>query len=240
MKSPTALLSQLLAIAATASLGAAAPAHADLLNGSFEGGTFTNQGNDTETFSAGATTMTGWTTTGDVVSWIGPTNPFGIQAEDGSYFLDLTGYHAGAPFGGVSQSVTTTAGQGYELSFYLGSYTAVWGGPPVSILASAGGTSQTFTNAATTATSTWTAEHFFFTATGSATTITLTGAAGLNYIGLDNVSLASAVPEPSLFSLIGAGSLFLTLVGVRKLRGIGDKPRLALRRVAPSTIEFRR
>src|SRR5215813_12902360 len=182
-------------------LAAGRLAHANLLtNGSFELGTFTNQGNDTETFTAGATTMTGWTTVGNFVSWIGATNPFLLSAQDRSFFLDLTGYHTGGPFGGVKQTVATTPGQEYALSFYLGSYTARWGGPPVSILASAGGTNETFTDNTITKSSTWTREALTFTATGSTTVITLTGATGDEYIGLDNIDL-SPVPEPSTWAL---------------------------------------
>ena len=209
-------------------VGAAASVHANLLtNGSFESGTFTDQGNDTETFTAGATVMTGWTTTGNFVSWIGPTNPFGLSAQDGSYFLDLTGYHAGAPFGGVTQTIATTAGKQYELTFYLGSYTAVWGGPPVAITATAGGTTGLFTNGATTSHSTWTPENLLFTAAGSSTVVTLTGEAGYNYIGLDNVDVrcvktggcsASGVPEPATLGLLSLGLAAVTL-GRRRQRG---------------------
>jgi uncharacterized protein DUF642/PEP-CTERM motif-containing protein len=208
-------------------VAAAASAHANtnlLTNGSFELGTFTNQGNDTETFTAGATVMTGWTTAGNFVSWIGPTNPFGLSAQDGKYFLDLTGYQAGAPFGGVTQTIATTPGKQYDLSFYLGSYTAVWGGPPVSMTATAGGTSGMFTNGATTSHSTWTLENLLFTASGSSTAITLTGDAGVNYIGLDNVGVqcvstggcgSTGVPEPATLGLMSFG---LAVLGLRRRR----------------------
>jgi hypothetical protein len=99
-----------LAIGLTIALAASA-AHANLLvNGSFEQGNHTNDGNNTETLLPGATDITGWTTVGSHVSWIADPNPFGLTAQDGSRFLDLTGYTVGAPFGGVTQTITTTPG----------------------------------------------------------------------------------------------------------------------------------
>jgi hypothetical protein len=220
-------------------VGAAASAQADLLtNGSFELGTFTNQGNDTETFTAGAMVMTGWTTTGNFVSWIGPTNPFGLSAQDGSNFLDLTGYHTGGPFGGVTETIATTLGKQYDLSFYLGSDTARWGGPPVAITALAGGTSGVFTNGAATSGSTWTLENLLFTATGSSTTITLTGDAGFQYIGLDNVDVqcvstggcsatggggGTAVPEPAVLGLMSLGLAAVILGRRRQLHAAANR-----------------
>jgi hypothetical protein len=198
-------------------------AHANLLtNGSFELGTFVNDGNLTDSFSAGATTITGWSAVGRQVSWIDVGNPWGLSAQDGNRFLDLTGYNPGAPFGGVTQNVATTVGEQYAVSFYLGSYTARWGGPPTSIVASAGGTSQTFTDSTATSTSTWTPFSLLFTATSATTAITLTGAAGVNYIGLDNVSVdpagtAGTVPEPGPFALLALGFGVLPLIA-RRLR----------------------
>jgi len=193
--------------------------HADanlLTNGSFELGTLVNDGNQTMTFNAGPTNITGWTAVGRQVSWIQAGNPFSLSAEDGSRFLDLTAYNTGAPFGGVSQTIATTAGLQYQLSFFLGSYTQLWGGPPVSILASAGSTSQTFTVSTTSTASTWTPFSMQFTAGSSSTVITLTGAAGVEYIGLDNVSVdpaAAGVPEPATCILAGLG---LIAAGLRR------------------------
>ena len=191
-----------------------AHAQANLLtNGSFEDGSFVNQGNETMVLSAGSTTITGWTVTGDQLAWINAGNPWGLSAEDGNFFLDFTSYTAGAPFGGVTQSITTSPGQQYQLLFELGSYTQRWGGPPVSILASAGGASQTFTVSTTSTASTWTSFSMTFTANSTSTPVTLTGSAGFNYIGLDNVSVdpvaGTAVPESCTYALLvsrGAGA----------------------------------
>lgn len=197
----------------------ATSANANLLtNGSFELGTLVNDGNATETFNAGPTSITGWSAVGRQVSWIEAGNPFFLSAEDGSRFLDLTAYNPGAPFGGVTQSIATTIGDQYSLSFFLGSYTTRWGGPPVSILASAGGTSQTFTDSAVTTSSTWVPFTMDFTATSNTTAVTLTGAAGVDYIGLDNVDVelvGSSVPEPGMYWPVALGLSALLLISRR-------------------------
>jgi hypothetical protein len=184
-----------------------------VLNGSFESGTLVSDGNQTDTFNAGATTITGWAAVGRQVSWIDAGNPFLLSAQDGNRFLDLTAYNPGAPFGGVTQAIATNPGQEYELTYFLGSYTARWGGPPVSILAAAGATSGTCTDSAQTSSSTWIPCSLRFTAASGTTMLTLTGQAGLEYIGLDNVSVNPVsnavpdVPEPSIVMLLSAGML---------------------------------
>lgn len=195
-------------------------AEANLLtNGSFEMGILVNDGNHTQTFNAGPTAITGWTAVGRQVSWIDAGNPFSLSAQDGNRFLDLTAYNTGAPFGGVTQTVSTTAGQQYTLSFFLGSFTQLWGGPPISILATAGGTSQTFTLATPTTSSTWAPFSLLFTAASASTAITLTGAAGVEYIGLDNASVdpagAGGVPEPATWSLLAVAAGLFAATGRR-------------------------
>lgn len=203
----------------------AASANASLItNGSFENGSFVNQGNQTMVLNSGSTTMTGWTVSADQLAWINVGNPFFLTAQDGNLFLDLTAYPAGPPFGGVTQNIATIAGQQYVLSFQLGSYTARWGGPPVSINASAGGTSQTFTVNAPSSASTWTPFSMLFTASSASTAVTLTGAAGFEYIGLDNVSVEQAsgeapVPEPGTSALcFGALTLLALRSSTRRAR----------------------
>ena len=201
-------------------VAAAVPAHANLLvNGSFEQGAFVNQGNQTMSLAAGSIVIDGWTVLTDPTAWINAGNPFGLAASDGSRFLDLTNYSAGAPFAGMSQSFATMAGATYTLSFDLGGSNA-WGRPDA-LIASAAGTSATFTTgpaSAATPNNDWYHESMTFTATGATTTLTLQGSAGFNYIGLDNVSVVlssgpgpvPAIPEPGTWALMLAG---LAVVG---------------------------
>jgi hypothetical protein len=208
---------------ALAALWFACTAHANLLvNGSFESGAFVNQGNDTMSPPVGSTVITGWTVATDVIAWIGPTNPFGLTASDGSFFLDLTNYQAGPPFGGVTQTIATVPGAVYSLSFDLGSST-FWGRPDA-LTASAAGTSMTFTAPSTGTNNDWQHETMGFTATGAATTITLQGTTGINYIGLDNASVdlvslpVGAVPEPETWALLLGGLAAVGGVARRRTR----------------------
>ena len=185
-----------------------------LINNSFESGVFVNDGNGTMVLPVGSTVITGWTVVADQLAWIISPNPWGLSAQNGNAFLDLTAYPAGAPFGGVQQAFSTTIGNQYSVSYYLGSYTAVWGGPPVSIQANAAGQSQTCTVNTPSNSSTWTLCNMSFVAASTTTTLSLLGTAGFQYIGLDNVSVddlgptgpaPSPVPEPTSMLMLGTG-----------------------------------
>lgn len=204
-----------LCTAALCAVGATA-AHASLLaNGSFEDTTIfiDNTGQNTETVSPGdSTSIPGWTVIGNTtIAWIGPLNPFGLTASPnpggGSYFLDLTGYTPGGG-GGVQQTIATTVGAQYLLTFDLGSSTTF--GVQDGVLASAGGISQSFVSSNPgNQPNLWQQESLAFTATGSSTVISLLGNLAQNYIGIDNVAVvetaAPAVPEPASWVMLIAG-----------------------------------
>jgi hypothetical protein len=205
----------------TAALGVATSPQANLLtNGSFESGAFVNEGNNTMSPAVGSTVITGWTVENDTTAWIGTPNPFGLTASNGSFFLDLTNYQAGAPFAGMSQTIATTPGATYSLSFDLGS-SSQWGLPD-SITASAAGTSQTFVSPMT-GVDVWTNASMQFIASSATTKVLLQGASGFNYIGLDNVAVEfvsgpgpGQIPEPTAFALLGLGLAGLAVSRRRK------------------------
>jgi hypothetical protein len=64
-----------------------------------------------------------------------------------------------------------------------------------------------------------------FTASSANTAVTLTGSAGFQYIGLDNVSVegvgGSAIPEPGSLGLLGSGLGLLALGYARSQKRSG-------------------
>ncbi|MGD0258488.1 MAG: DUF642 domain-containing protein [Verrucomicrobiota bacterium] len=195
---------------AAAVLGVGLPSYGNLLvNGSFELGNFVPDANDTMSLNVGATDMTGWTVENAALAWIGPTNPYLLTASDGSYFLDLTGYHDNAPYGGVlqAQTITTTIDAVYQLSLDIGTDPA-YDTAPVGVQVTAGSTQETFTSTPLNPNQ-WQTFTFDFTATSANTSISFLGVADTNqkYIGLDNVSVVE-VPEPGTLTLmVGPGLL---------------------------------
>jgi hypothetical protein len=175
--------------------------------------------------------MKGWTVIGTTsaayLAWIGPTNPYGVKAEQGSYFLDLTGENVSGPYGGVKQTFGTTSGDKYRVTFWLGS-SPQWGIQD-GVTASVAGVSKTFTSTNNGGQNNlWQRETFEFTARGVSTTLSLLGASGVNYTGLDNVSVtlvtaatASATPsapELSTWAMLLVGFAGLGLAGSRAAR----------------------
>jgi len=162
----------------------------------------------------GATNMTGWTVANGELAWIGPSNPFGLSASDGGYFLDMSGYHDSTPWGGVTQTILTTSGETYRLSLDLGTDTRYDLSGPVSILVTAGSSSTNFTSTLL-GLNQWQTFTFDFTASSANTVITIVGTEDSKYIGLDNLSI---VPEPSTLALLGGGGLLFLRLRRRSLR----------------------
>jgi hypothetical protein len=209
-------------LAAFAAFAFASGTHAAVIvNGSFESplvtaGTF-------DTFGNASTGITGWVVVGFDASVIGGPSlapPMNFQAQHGSQFLDLTGPGTNYSGNGVSQSIATSIGQAYALSFYVGSGTDFTTFTASTVdLSINGGARVGFTNPSTPTTELdWMQFSVSFSATSPITEITFFNGSGSgNHLSaLDNVTI-TAIPEPSAFALVvGAVSLGGTLVRRRK------------------------
>jgi len=215
-----------IALGATA-VAASANAANLVLNGSFE---LASAGNNTPTGNGeqlvnGSTAMADWTVVDgpgfDGVAWLPNGNGYGLSTPFGNDFLDLTGYNDQQPYFGVTQTITTTPGKSYTLTFDLGvdQVGGLFTGP-VGVTASAGSTSGTFNNYNPAGTGNiWQSFSLNFTASSAATAITIQGLQGDQYIGLDNVAVTgSAVPEPATWAmmLVGFGGLGAAMRSRRK------------------------
>jgi hypothetical protein len=179
-----------------------------LVNGSFETGTYSFGGDGGQNLPPGSTTITGWSVVTNNVAPISTPNSFSVTAQDGDVSLDLQGYADGSPYGAVQQTLATIPGASYQLTFYVGVQNSVGiGAGPASITATAGATSQTFSNTLLGADQQWQQFTLPFVASGASTTIVLAGTSttGGAYIGLDNASVdLVAAPEPASFALLVA------------------------------------
>jgi hypothetical protein len=220
----------------------AASAHADLVtNGSFETPVLTP--GTYLIIPAGSPDLAGWTVLGtnilvvqttysDVADGISRFN-----ALDGVNSVDLTGAGSGVPGDGVSQTISTTAGVGYLLSFGLGlAFSSNGSGafPPQATLDLAinGGTPVPFTNSIPNPGQvSWETFVVPFVATGSSTTIAFYNGNGVvapdvtSYIGLDAVGVTVApTPEPSSFALVAVSLPFLSCpFWLRRPEGSSEK-----------------
>jgi hypothetical protein len=149
-----------------------------------------------------------------------------FPAQDGDFWVDMTGFVSNSATG-IEQTVTTSIGTVYDLSFWVGNQVNPFGsfGTTSAIEVFVGGVSQgTFTNSggAGTFTQNWQQFTLGFTALSTSTVIEFLNRDGArdNTNGLDNVVLLPhgspppSVPEPGTLSLLGLG--LGALVGRRR------------------------
>jgi len=159
-------------------------------NGSFESITGSNPVADFRVVSAGATDIFGWTVGGTSVDIIN-----GAYGAISGNSIDMLG--SPGP-GSLSQTLTTTAGQKYVLSFDL-SYN---GGSYKDIGVSFAGNPTTYFTGG----SPFNHYTFEYTATSATTALAFFSTGGAEWGGavLDNVSV-TAVPEPETYAMLLAG-----------------------------------
>ncbi len=193
------------ALALCSGLLAARPATAgmDLVtNGGFESGDFT-----------------GWTISGPQTSapYILVSGPFmdavQLNPYQGNYFAAV-GFN-GAD-GSISQTLATTAGAQYTLSF---AYFAENGTPNDFSVAFGGNTVLSITNDTSNSTNpvTWTPYSFTVTATSNSTDLVISGRNDPLYSGVDSVSVTpNPTPEPSSLAVWGLGVVAALVVARRR------------------------
>jgi hypothetical protein len=197
--------------------------HADsLLNGGFETPSVPTGG---FTHFVGGQTIGAWTVVGTGVllvqtGYAEPANGISsFAAQAGLNSLDLTGAGNEGFTSGVEQTVQTTAGQAYNLSFFVGrasSASPLYSAPATVDLSINGGPRVGYTNAtATPGTNNWMKFTASFVASGSSTILTFYNGtpAPTTEAGLDSVVLTA------VFSEAGAGLAGIN--GVPHLAGTG-------------------
>jgi len=212
--------------------GASALAASLLVNGSFE--TPTVPAGGYTTFAVGSSAITGWTVVGPAGANVAPVsttftqNGVAFVAQDGNQWLDLTGLDSNNAEG-VSQSVATTIGNAYQLTYFVGNTTGgnIFGTSSTvnvfvngvhSFIDSNFTPSPTMQN--------WQAFQHTFVAGSASTVLSFINGdpGGDNTNGLDNIVLVDlgptvgAVPEPETYATMLAGLALMAFVGARRTR----------------------
>lgn len=197
----------LIQVAALMAFSASA-AHAEtnlLTNGSFEDPQI--PGHSYIIYNSGSSAITGWSIIGADTQL---TRTEFVPASHGSQWVDLTGIY-GYNKGLRSDSVATTIGQSYTVSFDLGDYYAPGFGTSTLGLTINNGPTISFTNIYESGIMDWERKSYTFVADSTSTSLSFigleNGVLGNNaVVGLDNVVFTtSPVPEPSTYALMLAG-----------------------------------
>lgn len=149
----------------------------------------------------------------------------GYNAQDGLNSLDLTG-GTNINTTGVTQNISTLIGTSYNVSFYVGRVSGnvgTFANPATADLSINNGVRTSFTNSNLTpgGVVNWQQFSTSFLATSSTTSITFYNGspAVTNYVGLDNVSVTAAAPEPATLSLLALGGFGGLAVARRRRKG---------------------
>jgi hypothetical protein len=218
----------LLSIAASALAPRAAEAANLITNGSFELPTLTAEYRN---HAVASSTLTGWEIVGPAFESVSQVrsdfsgNPgYFFPAQAGSVWLDLAGFVSNSPTA-VQQSVATTPGATYDLSFYVGNVSGSSFGTSTTLEVEfgSGRTAFSCTNAAPGFNLTWQRCTNSFVATAAATHILFRNLdPSTDYsAAIDNIALtpaSGAVPEPAGWAMMLVG---FALVGICLRNGKG-------------------
>jgi len=147
-----------------------------LTNGSFETGTYVDNGSGFQQLDAPNTSIDGWTVDAGSVDWVGTYWP----AQVGSMSIDMSGVNAGT----LSQTFATTIGNTYTVSFHLSGNPA--GLPTVKTLevSATGGTVGLYSYDVTgndLITMNWRPETYSYLATSASTTLSFVSMTAVAY-----------------------------------------------------------
>lgn len=185
---------KLVRIGIACAVGLACSAQADLIvNGSFEESNL-NPGSAWIPMGGGNTAITGWTTIGAGIDYMGTI----LAASDGSRSIDLNNVSSG---GGIAQTFATISGWLYTVEFDLSAN--MYGGPTPKVMqVSAAGQSAEFEFDYVAAGSTaqnpaWERISWTFVGNGSSATLAFEGISGGVYgADIDNVVVTGVAPTP--------------------------------------------
>ncbi len=210
-------------IIAACALASASPAGAQIINGGFEDGTF---GDGSVRFiSPGDTALPGWTVNENPVFWYTsgyePPNPLtliGVEPHTGNLAINLA--DGSVRTVSLEQPIDLLPGQEYQVSYWVGNYSANPGPVSISVTITDGTSNTIFvgTAPATTEPSAWQQFTFpFIIRDGTSNTISFSEIGGAYYAGLDDVSIV-AVPEVSTWALALLGFAGMGLVAFARGR----------------------